>query len=319
MPSDEPALIAVDWGTSAFRAYLAAEDGRIVDQVQSAKGILAVEGDRFAETLGESVAKWVTERRLPVIMSGMIGSRQGWHEVPYVACPAKPLDLVGGLTSLVVEGGAADGLRVAIVPGVMTRDHSGMPDVLRGEETQIAGCMKLLGLSGGTFVLPGTHSKWATVSEGAIISFATYMTGEVFGALKQHTILGRLMTSSASAGEAVTAGFDRGLNASRRLVDGSGPGALLRIIFSARTLGLFSEIEHDQISDYLSGLVIGAEVAEASDRDRDVWIVGSDALCQRYELACSYFGLTSKRAPPNCAAAGLIAVGRSAGMFGRSE
>ncbi len=186
---------------------------------------------------------------------------------------------------------------------------------MRGEETQIVGCMITCDIRGGRFLLPGTHCKWATAEEGAIGSFSTYMTGEVFGALKQHTILGRLMSEPAEQG--ATPGFTRGLETAARIGrDGRGPGALLQIVFSARTLGLSSEIESHEIADYLSGVLIGSEISDASAGNGDLWIIGNDALAERYARACELFGIAARIAPSDCAVAGLAAIARGAGLIG---
>ena len=140
----------------------------------------------------------------PLILSGMIGSRQGWKEAPYAKCPAGTDDIVKALAR--IEWGE---LTIALVPGLST-ENDGMPDVMRGEETQIFGALALSGNDDGLFLLPGTHSKWAEVSGGRIVSFRTFMTGEVFGALKDHTILGRLMSGSAADADAFARGVREG-------------------------------------------------------------------------------------------------------------
>lgn len=302
----EPAFIAVDWGTSSFRAYLATAGGDCVDAVQSHQGILAITDCRFEAALIRALAPWLPARAaLPIIMCGMIGSRQGWADVPYRACPARLADLAAGVMRVAVTGTSG----AHIVPGLSVSADGRSPDVMRGEETQIAGAMARLGIDGGLFVLPGTHSKWASVEAGAIRSFRTYMTGEVFGALKGHTILGRLMADAPAAGD----GFARGLAAAESA--GGGPGALLNLVFSARTRGLFSEIAAGDIADYLSGLLIGAEVRDAARRGDRVTIIATDALAGRYQEACRTFGIEAEAAPADCAVAGLAAIAREAGWI----
>jgi 2-dehydro-3-deoxygalactonokinase len=142
-------------------------------------------------------------------MSGMIGSRQGWVEAPYVACPAGLEEVAAGLVRTPFAG--AD---VSIVPG-MESASGGMRDVMRGEETQVFGALAGLGLPGGRFVLPGTHSKWLLAEGGRIRSFSTYMTGEIYAACKGHTILGRLMQDGPFSASA----FQRGVTAAPRAAD----------------------------------------------------------------------------------------------------
>ena len=302
-PQAAPSLIAVDWGTTSFRAYLATADGRSLDQFQSPRGILSVTNGDFANVLLAAVGPWLARHGdLPVLMSGMIGSRQGWRDVAYLACPAKVADLAAALHPIAVTGIS----RAAIVPGLVLSGGGRMPDVMRGEETQVAGAMQRLGLLGGTFLLPGTHSKWVKVENGAIADFRTYMTGEVFGALKGHTILGRLMSDVGGTG----GGFLKGLEAAR-LASGA-PGALLHDIFSARTCGLMGEMEAGDLSDYLSGLLIGAEIRDGAGNAAEVVIIASDALAERYRRATRHFAVDGRIAPADCAVAGLAAIAGAA-------
>ena len=236
----------------------------------------------------------------------MVGSRQGWVEAPYVPCPAGAAEIAAAMTtSRRRELG-----RVVVVPGLSARDARGAPDVMRGEETQILGALGASGRADGLFVLPGTHSKWARVEAGRIVDFATFMTGEVFAALKDHTLLGRLMappdeTDAASAAD----GFARGLAAAAAL---ERPGDLLHAIFMTRTLGLFDEAPAHALADYLSGLLIGAEILAGAQGAREAFVVGSPALTARYRAAGEALGVAFAPAPDNCATLGQIALLRQA-------
>ena len=233
--SPAPAFVSVDWGTSAFRARLTAADGAPLDVVEAEVGAVDLASgahEAFAET---QIGGWT--RRfpgLPVVMSGMVGSRQGWVEAPYVPCPAGAAEIAAAMTTL----SATRIGRVFVVPGISGRDQRDAPDVMRGEETQILGALAASGRADGLFVLPGTHSKWARVEGGRIVDFATFMTGEIFAALKDHTILGRLMAPATTAASA-NDGFARGLAAAAAL---ERPGDLLHAVFMARTLGLLEEL-----------------------------------------------------------------------------
>lgn len=302
-----PALIAVDWGTTSFRAYLASADGQALAAHESGQGILHVQDAAFADTLVAAARDWVAQHGpLPILMAGMIGSRQGWREAPYARCPARAADLSVGLTHVDVPGLPS----VAIVAGVTTQGVAERPDVMRGEETQIFGALAGMRLEQGIFVLPGTHSKWVRVDGGAIVDFTTYMTGEVFAALKDHTILGRLMAPGPGNGD----GFVRGLDAARRTSGGA--GALLCGIFSARTLALFDELAGGDVADYLSGLLIGAEIVEAARHAPGVVIIGSSLLSTRYADACRYLGIAAVTAPADCVVMGLAAIARAANLIG---
>ena len=301
-------LIAIDWGTTAFRAAIADGRGNTLERHETKDGILAATG-RFAAVLAAVVGPWRRAHgTLPILMSGMIGSRQGWREAPYVHAPARLDALASGLLAFEAEGVG----RVAIVPGVDVRVAGAAPDVMRGEETQIFGALAGLGIDSGTFVQPGTHAKWVRVEKGAIVGFETFMTGEVYAALSEHTILGRMMEKGAGSEQ----GFRRGLDASA-FEAGTGPGALLNRIFSTRTLGLFNELTPAEAGDYLSGLLIGAEMREGLRRGaRDIVIFGSRDLEKRYRLAADHLGITSRSAATDAAVPGLVAIAKAAGLIG---
>lgn len=299
-------MIGIDWGTSSFRAYLLAPDGRVLDRKETDDGILAATG-RFKDVLEAMISTWSPATHAPVVMSGMIGSRQGWIEAPYIACPADTVALASGLCRL----GVGDPRAVWIVPGLSTLDGDGIPDVMRGEETQVIEALAALGLSTARIVLPGTHSKWVTVNDGSITGFATYMTGEVFAALKGHTILGRTMD-----GDAIDpAGFARGVEAARG--DGGPPGRLLHKIFSTRSLGLFDRLEPREAGGYLSGLLVGAEIVAASSQPMpssklNLVIVASPSLSALYRDAGRQLGHSVSIAPADCVTAGHLAIARAA-------
>jgi len=293
------ALIGLDWGTTSCRAYLVGADGAVLDRVADGAGILKVENGAFGAALDTMVGRW--DAALPVLLSGMIGSRQGWVEAPYARCPAGADGVVKALAT--VDHGRRT---ISLVPGLST-ENDAMPDVMRGEETQIFGALALSGQTDGLFLLPGTHSKWAYATGGRIASFRTFMTGEVFGALKDHTILGRLMNEGSDA-----EGFARGVREGAAV---GSAGALLNRMFATRTYGLMDKLSGAALSDYLSGLLIGAEIAEATRRSKGaVTIIASPALAQRYTDALGLLGHQSTLAPDDCVAAGHWRLARAAGL-----
>jgi len=301
----KPYLIAVDWGTTNFRAYLADAGGAILAQAESPSGILAVQNAAFADVLRAEIAGWIRGHGpLPVMMSGMIGSRQGWIEAPYVGCPADIRDIAAALTTLEVDGIGT----VHLIPGLDHMPEGEPPDVMRGEEAQTIGAMALLGAQNATFVHPGTHSKWVTIESGVITRFATYMTGEVYGALRGHTILGRLMKE----GEARGAGFLQGVKAARR---GASAGGLLHQLFSVRTLGLFEMLPAEELSEYLSGLLIGSEIIAAAKPGQTITIFGSAELTNAYGRAAEALGFTWNRGPEHSVVAGHLLLARAAGLL----
>ena len=297
-------FIALDWGTSSFRAYLVAPDGAATETRANGEGIMSVKDGAFEPVFERHVAGWDT--RLPVLASGMITSRQGWREVPYAQAPAGLGDLAKGTTQFQTSNGR----NLAFVPGVSWRADDGVPDVMRGEETQIFGA---LDAGNGLFVMRGTHCKWVAVEAGRITRFATFMTGEMFGALKAHTILGRLMTGEAEHGP----GFERGVRAG--LAQRQGGAGLLHDLFSVRTLGLFGDLPGDQLAAYLSGLLIGSEIAGATKvfqpGTQGVTVIGGAALAEPFLKALGLAGIAGKLGPQDAAVRGLAKIGRQAGLI----
>jgi 2-dehydro-3-deoxygalactonokinase len=316
----QAALLALDWGTSSLRAYLLGADGQVLASRNESWGIMHLPEGGFAGALESLCGDWLQlQAGLPVIASGMVGSAQGWVEVPYVGAPASAEALAQGLR----EAKGPQGRKVSIVPGVMQDGR--LPNVMRGEETQVFGALAMApDLFGdkdeGIIVLPGTHSKWVLVREGRIDSFLTFITGEMFAVLSRHSILGRLMQDDA-AGD--MRAFERGLSEAAQ----DEHGALLSSLFSARTLGLTKRLHPPQIGDYLSGLLIGHEVREAQrlfakhlDAARPLPLIGSEELCRRYALALSRFGLTAHgKNFADATPAGLWQIACSAGFVAKDN
>lgn len=271
-------LIAVDWGTSSLRAALLDIHGNVLEERSLPRGILTVPAGDFPDVLATATAHWPRDEAL-CLVSGMAGSRQGWQEAAYCPCPAGFAELAARLAW--VEPG-----RIAIVPG-LSCEEQGVPDVMRGEETQIFGALKLLDRSDGVFVLPGTHSKWARVTGGRITSFSTFMTGEVYALLRQHSILSR--TLPEAEGELDRTAFERGVGYALQ------SGNLLHAAFSARTLSLFDRMPAGLLPSYLSGLVIGEELRsqELAGGGAGLVLVGAEALTSRYRLALQVLGVPS--------------------------
>jgi 2-dehydro-3-deoxygalactonokinase len=268
-------MIAVDWGTSSLRAYRLDAAGSVLAQRSTPAALLACQG-RFEAVLAEQIDGWSDPH---IVMAGMIGSRNGWREVPYVACPAGADAIAAGM--LAFEAPALPGRQLFIAPGMSDRPaglhDTGTPEVMRGEETQVLGLLDALpGAGPHTLCLPGTHSKWITVEQGRITRLHTAMTGELYALLTQHSLLGALMDKEAGDDEAA---FARGLETSR------GSGGLPNQLFSVRTLGLFGELSGAAAPSYLSGLLVGHELNGLAPAAGTVHLIGSAALTRRYERA----------------------------------
>ena len=305
--SQTPALIGLDWGISQLRIYAIGGDGGVLSTDATGQGILAVPDGEFEATFRRSLAAVPgAADDTPIIASGMIGSRQGWVEVPYVGCPAGLAEIAAGLA----RHRAGDGRLLYFVPGLSLHAEAGTPDIMRGEETQIVGAIARG--ADGLMVLPGSHSKWAFAEAGRISWFATFMTGEIYAILKEHSILGRLMAEPEAFD---TRAFARGLEGA------AAEGGLLQRLFSARTLALFDRLAAPEVPDYLSGLLIGTEVSEAlsqvsrQEPSSEITVIGGDALTARYLAALAHFGLPARAAEPAVTATGLYAIARQAGLL----
>lgn len=296
-------LIGLDWGTSSLRAYWLDAAGEIRETRARPWGIRHLPDGGFDAVLADITAGWP---RLPRLACGMVGSRLGWLEVPYMELPADTAQLGSAVRSLRAD----DGLDVHIVPGL--RNPQG-PDVMRGEETQLLGALALRPalIPDSSWILPGTHSKWARVRDGAVTDFCTMMTGELFALLRQHSIL-----CSGSGDAAVDPdAFARGVIAAR---DSGSAGAFSRL-FSARASMLDGALAPDAVPEYLSGLLIGEELRSslASNRfrhDAPLQLIGDAALCARYRLAASHFDLDLAESLVDAAAHGLWQIACDIGL-----
>jgi 2-dehydro-3-deoxygalactonokinase len=286
-------LIALDWGSTRLRAFLLGDGGEVLLTRQSEAGASTLSGAAaFEQALATLVGDWRTEQAaLPLLACGMVGSQHGWREAPYVACPADAAALAARALQLHEL--------LHFVPGLV--DDAAQPDVMRGEETQIVGALALHPelADDACLVLPGTHSKWARVRGGRVTGFATHMTGELFALLRQHSVLARLMPADGSSPASPEA-FLQGVDAARN------EGALGHQLFAVRTLGLFKKLAPEQLPDYLSGLLIGHEIAgELKRATVQLALVGDPALCARYAQALARFGQPAPLQLDNTAPAGL--------------
>jgi len=297
-------LIGLDWGSTRLRAYRFDEVGGVADTRALPWGSRQLPQGGFEEAFARAVEGWP---HAPVLACGMVGSRGGWREVPYLDTPCRLEALGRSLTAI----DAPDGRTVHIVPGL--RDPAG-PDVMRGEETQVAGVLaRMPGLAGNArLLMPGTHSKWVRVRDDAVTGFTTLMTGELFALLRGHSVLGAGLPDGGADDEA----FARGVAAAQA----SGAAGGLSRLFSARALMLEGALAPASVADFLSGLLIGDELRMAlaagwATPDEPVLVVGEDALCARYRQAAPAFGLSLQSTPGATAASGLWRVAAAAGLL----
>ena len=283
--------IAVDWGTSHLRAW-AMQGRKTLSGARSEAGMAGLSRAQFEPALRELVGDWLGAAPLDVVACGMVGARQGWVEAPYTAVPARPLSYA----PVLVPDTGPD-LRVHVVGGL----KQGRPaDVMRGEETQIAGFLALNPNWDGVICLPGTHSKWVQVSADEVVSFQSVMTGELFGLLAEQSVLRHSLSDGwddTVFSEAVSDALSR-------------PEALAAQLFNLRARDLLEGLAEGQGRARLSGLLIGAELAATKPYwlGQQVAIIGAPELNARYAAALEGQGMSVLRARDDAAVlAGLSA------------
>ena len=337
-------LIALDWGTSSLRAYRLGADARVLESRSLPWGVMHLPEVAPAENFGagnsagfelafeQACGDWLrVSPCAPVIAAGMVGSRIGWHETPYLPIPIT----VSQIGSTLGTVRARTGQIVHIVPGLI--QNSALPNVMRGEETQVVGALNILELDknpsraenqnehGEILIgLPGTHSKWVHIlrqhreTQSYIEHFDTFMTGEVFAALCEHTILGSSMQAGGDS-EAEQRAFERGSLVAQTA---AGQAGVLSTIFSARTLGLTGVLNGAAQREYLSGLLIGHEIAalKAMLRDQErqpsqVMLVGEAGLCKRYAQVLRAYDFGKAEVVDQATQLGLWQLALAAGLL----
>jgi 2-dehydro-3-deoxygalactonokinase len=310
-----PGLIGLDWGTSTCRAYLLGTpfpaQGPVLSEASRAVDLMSLGGNpaAFDQVFEELCGGWLDRwPGLPVIACGMVGSRQGWVEAPYRELPA---DLAAaGLPCAQVR--ARRGVTVSVIPGLV--DLRGQRGVMRGEETQLLGAGLTVGSQDDqVIVLPGTHSKWVRLHGTVVRGFSTYLTGELFALLSRHSILASLLRP---APEPSWAAFERGVGVAAEAA--TGPG-LLGVLFSARALPLTGALAESEVADYLSGMIIGAELAGARATggyapDGQLRVIAEPGLAARYEHAAVRLGWRTVRAIDHTAPRGLWLTAQAIGL-----
>jgi 2-dehydro-3-deoxygalactonokinase len=288
-----PAWIAVDWGTSNLRAWAMGPEG-VLAEASSDEGMGKLSRDGFEPALVRLIGPWLAGKP-PVVACGMVGSRQGWCEAPYRTVPCTPLDRSAQVMAPVTDAR----LKVAIAPGLKQVSPA---DVMRGEETQIAGALRLMPGYDGVFCLPGTHSKWVHISAGEVVSFQTFMTGEMFALLSEASVLRHGMQGGGWDDAAFDAAVSDALSKPERL------GARL---FSLRAEGLIAGLSPQAALAQLSGLLIGTELAAAKPYwlGQRVTLIGAEKLSAAYARALASQGVEAQRlSATDCTLAGLASL-----------
>jgi 2-dehydro-3-deoxygalactonokinase len=278
------AWMAVDWGTSNVRAWGIDASGETVFAESSDQGMGKIARDAYPAVLSSLVGEHAGTAH-DVLICGMAGARQGWLEAPYLPTPT----VLSGLARGAVTPAPVADLRPSILPGVC-QAVDGREDVMRGEETQLLGLLALRAGFEGTVIMPGTHSKWVRIEAGRIVEFATAMTGELYDVLGTHSVL-RHSLGGERVGLATEDGVNAGLSAGLER-----PAELTGLLFRTRAASLLSSRGPDWCSGYLSGLLVGAEIAGHRDwlGSGPVPLIGSERLGRLYASALSRIGVAAE-------------------------
>ena len=298
--STHPTLIAVDWGSSNFRAYLTNDDATILDSCSAKTGMLQLLPEQFPGTLKAHVGHWLDQyQSVPILMSGMVGARQGWLEAAYLSCPVTLDQLSHHLTQVDFLPQHA----AAIVPGLELHQGDDV-DVMRGEETQLYGALSLIDRDTVTVCMPGTHSKWVQVRQNTIDRFQTFLTGELYAVLTQHSILAKVDCDQVEDESAFAMGVKTAVDSDRLLSD----------LFRARASVLLGRVAPAQVHSYVSGLLIGHELMQAQAHwqksTQPIVMVADAAIATRYQLAFALLGCGDLNCvdPQQAVVSGLVAI-----------
>lgn len=289
--------IAVDWGTTHLRAW-SMSGTEVLDKTSSDAGMNCLSPSEFEPALLSLIADWLpAARSTQVLCCGMVGSRQGWTEAPYRPVPCVPSD------SALVHVPTQDArINVHILPGL---SQSKPADVMRGEETQITGFINLNPGWDGVLCLPGTHSKWVHISAGEVVSFQTFLTGEMFALLADHSVLRHSVASPDWDAPAFAVAVSDAM---------SRPEQIAARLFRLRADDLLNQTSNAAARATLSGLLIGAELAATKPYwlGQQVGVIGADALARAYTKALEAQGVAVTLAKGDAMTlAGLVAARRT--------
>ena len=273
--------IAVDWGTTQMRAFLLDDEGAVLARASRNQGMGALTPDRYEGVLLDAVGGWLeADREMTIMVAGMAGARQGWIEAPYEPAPGPPLNAAAFAAPDTQDAR----LKVRIVHGLAQLEP---PEVMRGEETQIAGFLSQQPDFDGAICLPGTHSKWAIVAGGDVRWFGTAMTGEMFALLSEQSVLRYTTKADVEDDSAFTAAVEAAF---------AHPERLAAEMFGLRAGALLHAWGAPKCRGRLSGLLIGAELAafESNWSGRKIAVIGAEALSRRYIQALAAVGAEAR-------------------------
>lgn len=280
-------MIAIDWGTTNCRASLLSADGSEIETRRAPEGAGSLQASEFESVFERLVKGWPD---LPVWICGMAGSRQGWREAPYLSCPARLSELGSQISRVETQSRRT----VRIVPGLLYRDTANNCDIIRGEETQIAGLLARQSNFSGLVILPGTHCKWVDVKDGLVVRFQTFLTGELYALLANSSILRHSVSGQGSDISADHPAFRQGFT---DVVSGRVP--LVAGLFQIRTQDVLNGVQKEDGAARLSGMMIGAEFEAARsggwlDGAEECFVIGGTGLTPLYAKACELVGLASQ-------------------------
>ena len=277
---EDISLIVADWGTSNLRIWGMDHQGNIVHTANSDKGMSSLEPSEFEPYLISQIKNWLPREenaRCHVVICGMAGAKSGWKEAPYLKVPCPPID-----KEKTIQVETKDKrISVSILPGIMQMSP---PDVMRGEETQIAGYLSKKPNFDGIICLPGTHTKWVHISVGEIVSFRTFMTGEIYQTLSECSILKNSVKSNDFDLTTFLEAFEDTY---------SNPALLSSKLFGLRAADLLENISTKFLKSKLSGYLVGSELAGAKSYwlGQNIVMIGNDELCILYKKALKNLGL----------------------------
>jgi len=276
-------FVAIEWGTARLRARLISADGLTLDEMSETVRLSALQRADIVERIAGIRDRWPAAET-PFLLTGMIGSGQGWIDVPHIACPAGPEQIAANVARSTIAG-----VDVAIGPGLRCVSRFGDPDLLRGEEVAAIGLVSDAALPDRALLVsvPGMHGKWIELAPGRIVGFHTSITVEIYHALAAQSILAPLMAGTAKPGDAFRRGVDRG-------AEGGGLG---RLLFSARTGVSANTLSPEDAASYLWGILIGADLREnlddAGGENRQCYVTGADDVAPLFVAALGHMGVAA--------------------------